>query len=235
MHTSHITLTNLTQKLKKNWRFFVLYNSTAWIVAARDLTKDHNTDVTYYVLVCLQFLIRHRIVPHDLERNIKIYSLNIIFAYINSCAKVFFISLSWFLSSPSACRTSGASKNPEKYWLSWYFTPHYFANTLFNHLANTHHFWKPLRPQFATTIKIHSAICHNYWNPLSLFPPLDCISLATCSWDKKLKLWIYKSCFHKFKKLRSVTFLVKVKYYYNSIFDIFWLQSKILPTWKTSQ
>ena len=151
VHTSHITLTNLTQKLKKNWRFFVLYNSTAWIVAARDLTKDHDTDVTYYVLVCLQFLIRHRIVPHDLERNIKIYSLNIIFAYINSCAKVFFISLSWFLSSPSACRTSGASKNPEKYWLSWYFTPHYFANTLFNHLANTHQFWKPLRPQFATT------------------------------------------------------------------------------------
>ena len=55
VHTSYITLTNLTQKLRKKLAFFVLYNSTAWIVAARDLTKDHNTDVTYYVLACLQF------------------------------------------------------------------------------------------------------------------------------------------------------------------------------------
>ena len=46
VHTSNITLTNLTQTLKK-MAFFVLYNSTAWIVAARDLTKDHNTDVMY--------------------------------------------------------------------------------------------------------------------------------------------------------------------------------------------
>ena len=60
--------------------------------------------------------------------------------------------------------------------------------------------------------------------------------MITCSWHKKSKVRLYESTNPVFTNLKSAIkcfFGVKIRFYYNGLFCIFWLQSKFLPPRKT--